>query len=150
MTRKKFIKQLMACGMQRNNAAAMAVMYRARGYSYAEAINSPELQAYRKMRSGLVDVIETWRKICSAICESWAVASEGLRRLADSIRVVVSHMDGLNLCPAPDERDEELVMCKDCEHLMFSDCYGECGAGHYGIVSPGHTCPHGKRRVING
>ena len=29
-----------------------------------------------------------------------------------------------------------VVRCRDCKHLMFSDCYGECGKGHMSIVSP--------------
>ena len=31
---------------------------------------------------------------------------------------------------------EPVVHCKECKHLMFSDCYGECGAARMGIVSP--------------
>ena len=45
---------------------------------------------------------------------------------------------------------EETVYCKDCEHLMFSDCYGECSKGHKGIVHPDDTCKHGVRRKANG
>lgn len=30
----------------------------------------------------------------------------------------------------------ETVHCKDCQHLMFSDCYGECTKCHLGIVRP--------------
>jgi hypothetical protein len=40
----------------------------------------------------------------------------------------------------------EVVRCKDCKHLMFSDCYGECSAGHYGIVRPDHFCNYGERK----
>jgi hypothetical protein len=40
----------------------------------------------------------------------------------------------------------DLVRCKDCKRLMFSDCYGECGAGHYGIVRPNHYCSYGERK----
>lgn len=39
-----------------------------------------------------------------------------------------------------------VVHCKDCKHLMFSDCYGECGKGHMGIVSPDDFCSYGERR----
>lgn len=38
-----------------------------------------------------------------------------------------------------------VVRCKDCKHLMFSDCYGECGQGHMGIVKPWDFCSYGKR-----
>ena len=40
-----------------------------------------------------------------------------------------------------------VVHCKDCKHLMFSDCYGECGKGHMGIVSPDDFCSYGERRA---
>ena len=34
-------------------------------------------------------------------------------------------------------------ICKNCKHLMFSDCYAECGAGHKsGIVKPYDSCEH--------
>ena len=38
------------------------------------------------------------------------------------------------------------VRCKDCKHLMFSDCYGECRIGHMGIVQPDDFCSRGERR----
>ena len=41
---------------------------------------------------------------------------------------------------------ELLVRCKDCKYLMFSDCYGECGAGHIGIVRPDDFCSRGIRK----
>ena len=42
---------------------------------------------------------------------------------------------------------EPVVHCKDCTHLMFSDCYGECGAARMGIVSPDYFCSYGERRT---
>ena len=41
---------------------------------------------------------------------------------------------------------EPVVHCKDCKHLMFSDCYGECGAARMRIVSPYDFCSYGERR----
>lgn len=41
------------------------------------------------------------------------------------------------------------VRCKDCKHLMFSDCYGECSAGYLGIVKPDDFCSRGKRKDGN-
>lgn len=38
------------------------------------------------------------------------------------------------------------VRCKDCKHLMFSDCYGECRIGHMGIVQPDDFCSRGERK----
>ena len=39
-----------------------------------------------------------------------------------------------------------VVRCKDCKHLMFSDCYGECRLGHLGIVKPWDFCSYGERK----
>ena len=41
---------------------------------------------------------------------------------------------------------EVVVRCLECKHLMFSDCYGECGKGHMGIVSPDDFCSYGERK----
>jgi hypothetical protein len=37
------------------------------------------------------------------------------------------------------------VKCKECEYLMFSDCYGECSKGYKGIVNPNDSCGKGKK-----
>jgi hypothetical protein len=39
-----------------------------------------------------------------------------------------------------------VVRCKDCKHLMFSDCYGECSKAYLGIVSPWDFCSRGERK----
>jgi hypothetical protein len=44
----------------------------------------------------------------------------------------------------------EVVRCKDCEYLMFSDMYGECGKAVLGIVSPNDYCSRGIRRRKGG
>ena len=41
---------------------------------------------------------------------------------------------------------EAVVHCKDCKHVMSSDCYGECGAGRMGIVGPDDFCSYGERK----
>ena len=41
-----------------------------------------------------------------------------------------------------------VVRCKDCKHLMFSDCYGECSRGYMGIVSPDDYCSYGERSDV--
>lgn len=50
---------------------------------------------------------------------------------------------------APSVDAAHVVKCKDCKYLMLSDCYGECGAGHLGIVRPDDFCSHGKRKDDN-
>lgn len=47
---------------------------------------------------------------------------------------------------APTVDAAPVVRCKDCKHLIFSDCYGECGAGHLGIVRPDDFCSYGARK----
>ena len=52
--------------------------------------------------------------------------------------------------PLPPAPKRETIYCKDCENLMFSDCYGECAKGHKGIVNPNDTCEHAKRKPPKG
>ena len=40
----------------------------------------------------------------------------------------------------------EVVRCRECKHLMFSDCYGECGMGYMGVVRPDDFCSRGERK----
>ena len=39
----------------------------------------------------------------------------------------------------------EVVRCKDCKHLMFSDMYGECNK-RFEIVRPDDFCSYGERK----
>lgn len=39
---------------------------------------------------------------------------------------------------------EDMVYCKDCKHLMFSDCYAECEKAYKGIVAPYDYCDKGE------
>ena len=41
---------------------------------------------------------------------------------------------------------EGIVYCKNCKHLMFSDCYAECGKAYKGIVSIDDFCDKGELR----
>ena len=40
----------------------------------------------------------------------------------------------------------DVVRCRECKYLMFSDCYGECSKGHLGIVRPDDFCSYGERK----
>ena len=40
----------------------------------------------------------------------------------------------------------EVIRCKDCKHLVFSDCYGECKRNYLGIVRPDDYCSKGQRK----
>ena len=62
-----------------------------------------------------------------------------------------SEVDVANLLlHAPTINAVEVVRCWECKHLMFSDCYGECGKGHMGIVSPDDFCSYGERKDCDG
>ena len=57
-----------------------------------------------------------------------------------TIKQIAKELKGL-----PTEDND--VKCKDCEYLMFSDCYGECRKAYKGIVNPNDSCGKGKKRV---
>ena len=50
----------------------------------------------------------------------------------------------INAAPTVDA--VEVVRCRDCKYLMFSDCYGECSKGYLGIVRPDDFCSRGERK----
>lgn len=52
--------------------------------------------------------------------------------------------------PMPQPPKGETIYCKDCENLIFSDCYGECVKGYKGIVNPNDTCEHATRKPPKG
>ena len=42
------------------------------------------------------------------------------------------------------------IECLQCQHLMFSDCYGECSKGNiHGIVQPYFSCGKGVIRDVD-
>lgn len=42
------------------------------------------------------------------------------------------------------------VECCQCQHLMFSDCYGECSKGNiHGIVQPHFSCGKGVIKNVD-
>lgn len=40
----------------------------------------------------------------------------------------------------------EVVRCKDCKHLMFSDMYGVCSQAHMRFVRLKDFCSYGERK----
>ena len=43
--------------------------------------------------------------------------------------------------------DENKIECRQCQYLMFSDCYGECSKGNIsGAVKPHFSCGKGVAR----
>lgn len=45
-----------------------------------------------------------------------------------------------------DKTIKNITFCKDCKHLMFSDCYAECGKAYKGIVSIDDFCDRGEQK----
>lgn len=42
------------------------------------------------------------------------------------------------------------IECCQCQHLMFSDCYGECSKGNIsGIVQPHFSCGKGVIKNVD-
>ena len=68
--------------------------------------------------------------------------------IANGINRKGSHLYCWEQLKLPIEDIVPVVRCKDCKHLMFSDCYGECSRGYMGIVSPDDYCSYGERRDI--
>lgn len=69
---------------------------------------------------------------------------------ADSLQEAVKIIDKpawMIVRDAPTVDAVEVVRCKDCKHLMFSDCYGECRAARMGIVKPDDFCSYGERKT---
>ncbi len=56
------------------------------------------------------------------------------------------YVDAKQIADAPTVDAVEVVRCKDCKYLMFSDCYGECGKDHMWIVSLYDFCSYGERK----
>ena len=77
MTRKKFVKQLMALGYQRNNAEALAIYARCGGWTYEQY-----LEVVRKY-NGQLTALQT---AAGRIADLFA---EGMRQLASAVQIVV-------------------------------------------------------------
>lgn len=80
----------------------------------------------------------------------------GFRRISKDLSLTYLDIDSFYkpkgkqiLNESVEDSSEDTVLCKDCEHLMFSDCYGECSKGYRGIVNPTDTCEHGIKRETN-
>ncbi len=71
-------------------------------------------------------------------------AIEDGRQQLDTVDDIISICKAVAALPAADVM--AVVKCKDCRHLMFSDCYGECSKGYMGIVSPNDFCSKGQRK----
>ena len=68
----------------------------------------------------------------------------------DNCKIVLHKEDeGIRCRDLPTADVAEVVRCKDCKHLMFSDMYGECSQAHMGIVRPEDFCSCGERKDEN-
>ena len=68
--------------------------------------------------------------------------TKAMRSLADAIAIdgIIKYIED-NIVPDV----EQVIRCKDCKYLMFSDFYGECSI-RPGIVNPDDYCSLGERR----
>lgn len=74
MTRKKFVKQLMAMGHDRDHANAVAYLYRVSGVSYAQALEEyrPEatmIMAMKNFQRAVRELAESIAIGCAAVCK---------------------------------------------------------------------------------
>lgn len=74
MTRKRFVKQLMAMGHDRDHANAVAYIYRAIGVPYAQALEEyrPEatmIMAMRNFQRAVRELAESIAIGCAAVCK---------------------------------------------------------------------------------
>ena len=74
------------------------------------------------------------------------ISREALKKRLGDLRFQNYGNAIIEVMEAPAVDAVEVVRCRDCKHLMFSDCYGECGEGHMGIVSPDDFCSYGRRK----
>ncbi len=61
-------------------------------------------------------------------------------------QVAWSAVPAIDILTEPTVDAVSVVRCRECKHLMFSDCYGECGKGHMGIVRADDFCSRGERK----
>ena len=121
--------------------------------------NAEKRCKYFKLAADFVpksEISETVEKIVSAtdkvICEAKSEVAREIFEEIESILNQYTFEDDYISLGVTDEFAElkkkytEPVHCKDCQHLVFSDCYGECGKGHKGIVNPNDTCEHGVKK----
>lgn len=84
-------------------------------------------------------------KVCAEVCcEQEFCRDCPIGRAIDKLAAY----EDTGLEPEEIKAPATLVRCKDCQHLTFSDCYGECGAGHMGIVRPDDFCSYGVRKEV--
>ena len=96
------------------------------------------------MREKLIELIRHYTS-----CEECLDADIADHLLANGVTVgeTVTKCQQLKWIPVTERLPEKgTTHCKDCENLMFSDCYGECGAAHKSIVRPDDTCEYAVKR----
>lgn len=92
-----------------------------------QAENDKKDRAFEK----LIEVARLWKeKYNNAKAENERLLQELQYPQADTVKPM---------------SEENIVHCKECKHLMFSDFEGECSKGYKGIVRPNDNCPFGVR-----
>lgn len=83
MTRKKFVKQLMAMGYGRNAAEDMARQFRVLGKSYEDALAWEK--CLQGMRTPITDMVAAWAKALQPAVEA---AAEIVRKFAKAVSTI--------------------------------------------------------------
>ena len=122
------------------------------------SLRQTESRSKRKLLDEAADAIEELAKtsivnvkriLCEVDNRKEYVELDGIRLVCEEGQIVGWYRPGDGLVideNAPTVDAVEVVRCEDCKYLMFSDCYGECGEGHMGIVSPDDFCSYGKKK----
>ena len=99
--------------------------------------NDDDIKAIQ--RDAVVNFVEKLKEQAFECDISFGLGSQHIRQAVavDDIDNLVIEMFG----------NPEEVKCKDCKHLMYSDCYGECSQGYKGIVQPDDSCKYGERKL---
>lgn len=95
-------------------------------------------------REKAIEEIDSWLDSVGSI-----IVGKGLSSYGELIGCIqdVPAADAVSIVEAQDTADvAEVVSCKDCKYLMFSDFYGECSKGYFGIVTPDDFCSRGERK----
>lgn len=99
-----------------------------------------KVEFYKKNRDKYQDDVMYLSKQCDELqAENERLLQELQCPQADTVQLM-SKESSENL-------NDNIVYCKECQYLMFSDMYGECSKGYKGIVSPNDSCLWGKRMV---
>ena len=93
MTRKKFIKKLMAYGISRNDARAIALETQRAGMSYADKMSTVELQAVRAVWEAKKTIYAIVARYVPNICKQWQAIKQSLEGCAAGWEIISKRLE---------------------------------------------------------